>query len=418
MKFEEISKFLEFPGQHFDGHLVLSSSKINWTLTVIQKQLLYAVDELHAARRWKRLLKKYAPAWNWHADFAQTTESHQSWQLYLLNVGMERQLLSPVRAKLLIRQIAQECLFELYGDKNVQSIWKPLSVSIAPACKSILLSRLEMQMTLGKVNNMRQQWQDAGLEALTPSLSPVLRQHDNEEIFNLDRRYLDGSFTIWEIAGQLEKSIIEVAQSLFSLAEKGALEFQNIPDVPLPSGQPVTAHTHTTQPSTEATVSQPASPPQPSLPRDQPPSPTGATASPAASPPHATSPHGQKPLIACIDDSPVLAYSLKKILVSAGYRALIIQEPMRGFSQLIEHRPSLILLDLMLPNADGYSVCKFLRDTPIFEATPIIILTGKNKPIDRARARLVGATEFITKPPKPDHLLKMIREHLGVHLSV
>ena len=72
----------------------------------------------------------------------------------------------------------------------------------------------------------------------------------------------------------------------------------------------------------------------------------------------------------------MLAHGLKKILATAGYDVLIIQEPMRGFSLLIEHKPDLILLDLMLPNADGYSICKFLRDTPVFEKTPIIILTG------------------------------------------
>ena len=89
---------------------------------------------------------------------------------------------------------------------------------------------------------------------------------------------------------------------------------------------------------------------------------------------------------------------------------------MRGFSQLIEHQPALILLDLMLPNADGYSVCRFLRDTPVFAKTPIIVLTGQSKPVDRAKARLAGATEFLVKPPKPEHLLRMIQMHLDVAL--
>ena len=108
----------------------------------------------------------------------------------------------------------------------------------------------------------------------------------------------------------------------------------------------------------------------------------------------------------------MLAHRLKQILFSAGYHPLIIQEPMRGFSQLIEHKPSLILLDLMLPNADGYSVCKFLRETPAFKKTPIIVLTGQSKPIDRARALVAGATEFLAKPPQPRALLQMIQTHL------
>jgi len=92
---------------------------------------------------------------------------------------------------------------------------------------------------------------------------------------------------------------------------------------------------------------------------------------------------------------------------------LSIPEPMRGFSQLIEHKPDLILLDLLLPNADGYSICKFLRETPVFKKTPIIILTAKNTSIDRTRAQLVGATGFLAKPPQAQELLDMVQKHLG-----
>ncbi|NJR66627.1 MAG: response regulator, partial [Leptolyngbyaceae cyanobacterium CRU_2_3] len=123
-------------------------------------------------------------------------------------------------------------------------------------------------------------------------------------------------------------------------------------------------------------------------------------------------PDQRQPLIACIDDSPVLIYTLRKTLVSAGYRVMSILEPMRGFSQLIENKPDLILLDLLLPNADGYSVCKFLRDTPVFKETPIIILTAKNSLVDRVRAQAVGATEFLNKPPKSEELLQVVQKYL------
>ena len=171
------------------------------------------------------------------------------------------------------------------------------------------------------------------------------------------------------------------------------MEFQTIPDVSLPAAPAVVRSTATVQVPNAVTVS-----PSPSrvVSSRQVISPLLTVREPvkidARQPNSQTTPIKGKATIACIDDSPVLAHTLKKILVSAGYEVLIIQEPMRGFTQLIEHQPSLILLDLMLPNADGYSVCKFLRDTPIFEKTPIIILTGQNKPIDRARARLAGAT--------------------------
>jgi len=104
-------------------------------------------------------------------------------------------------------------------------------------------------------------------------------------------------------------------------------------------------------------------------------------------------------------------------LMQGGYQMLSIPEPMRGFGQLIEHKPDLILLDLLLPNADGYSICKFLRETPVFKETPIIILTAKNTQIDRVRAQLVGATGFLGKPPQPQELLQMIQKYLGNKFS-
>ena len=95
-----------------------------------------------------------------------------------------------------------------------------------------------------------------------------------------------------------------------------------------------------------------------------------------------------------------------------GYDVLTIQEPMAGFGELTKHQPDLILLDLHMPNANGYSVCKFLRETPVFNKTPIIILTSQDTMIDRTRAKLAGATDFIAKPPEANVLLQMLNNLL------
>jgi two-component system, chemotaxis family, response regulator PixG len=120
----------------------------------------------------------------------------------------------------------------------------------------------------------------------------------------------------------------------------------------------------------------------------------------------------RKPLIACIDDSPVLSHSVKKILESVGYQSMVIPEPLAGMGLLAKYRPNLILLDLLMPTVNGYSVCKFLRETTLFKTTPIVILTAKDTIVDRTRAKLAGATDFITKPPEPQELLQVIRLHI------
>ncbi|MEM9003089.1 MAG: response regulator [Cyanobacteria bacterium P01_F01_bin.86] len=439
MKLTELAALLEPPSKNFDGNLILDDHKTTWTLNFVQGQLLYIVDELHAIRRWGRLLKQHFPNWNWQIDVDQANE-HQPWQLGLLDKSIDRKQLSLIRAKLVIRTIAKECLFELSYCPTFQSHWKPRSFPISLTCRNLSLSGWEIRMTLNKIETMRQQWEQAGLENLSPNLSPTLRKTVKAQFLPIENQYLQGDCTLWDIAGQLDKSPVEIAQSLLPFVENGMLEFNTIPDLTLQAtSSKADLSSRVRQPSyAQPTLSKPQVAPStglPSTPLAKPqPTPlarlqstsfatsqstrlaelpsTGTLSTPTAKPQSALL-TGKQPVIACIDDSPVLAHSLKKILVAAGYRALIIQEPMRGFSELIKHKPSLILLDLLLPNADGYSICKFLRDTPVFKDTPIIILTGQNSSIDRARARLAGASEFLTKPPQPEQLIQMIQKHLG-----
>lgn len=407
MKHAELVQLLDSPDKHFSGYLVLKSQPVTWTLIYIQGQLLYIDDDLHAVRRWHRHLKHYFPNNDWLADVALPPD-HQPWQIHLLDACIGQQRLSLIRAKLMVRAIIQECLFELSNCNQPEHYWrKSIPLPISRVGRSIALSGWESAMTFSKVKRMTEDWHQAGLSQLTPTLSPTLTMKvtpsTSPASLPIDHQYLRGDYTLWEIAGQLERSLVELAQSLMPLARDGRLEYRAIPDLPLSSvshlTSPLSSPPHRSPPHQRLSPGQL----QPTRPTPTP------TISPCPAPPAPTG-----PVIACIDDSPVLSHGLKKILTTAGYRTLMIQEPMRGFSKLIEHKPSLILLDLMLPNADGYSVCKFLRDTPVFKETPIIILTAQNKPIDRARARLAGATEFLVKPPQPDHLLTMIHEHLAV----
>jgi chemotaxis family two-component system response regulator PixG len=104
--------------------------------------------------------------------------------------------------------------------------------------------------------------------------------------------------------------------------------------------------------------------------------------------------------------------TLKKILEGAGYQILAINEPMRGVAKLNENQPDVIILDLVMPNASGYSVCKFLRQTSVFEKTPIIVLTSRDTLIDRNRAKLVGASDFLGKPPDPEKTIAIVEKYL------
>ena len=376
MRLTRLTQELDNLSKASDGELILHNDTVVWNLHLVQGKLLYALDKLHPVRRWDRALKQHCPNWRWNIEYSQLSDT-QYWECQLLTQGFNQKRLSPLQAKLAIRTVLQECLFEVSSYTDLNSDWKPSQRTISIFYQLAALSAKEIQAVLTNATQMQHKWQAAGLAHLSPTLAPILQQGANSQALPVSDNYLNGEFTLWDIALQLEKSVTEVTRSLFPLVEKGILQFQEIPDLSVPTVKQTVTET---PPLLETK----------SLESTQ-----------------------KQPLIACIEDSPVLAHTLKKILMPAGYQVLIILEPMRGFSQLIEQKPDLILLDLHLPNADGYSICKFLRETPVFKKTPIIILTARNTEIDRFRAKQVGATEFLAKPPQAKELLQILQKFVG-----
>lgn len=406
MNITELNQLLELSSKHPSGYLELKNYRTNWRLIFTRNHFLYAIDERHSVRRWHRLLKRYFPTYHWKVD-AEDLSNQCPWQIHLLDKGLENQKLSTVRAKLMLRTLLHECLFELSFCGRLEHNWQSAQRPISRACQDALLSDCEIEVIFNRVKRMQESWQAAGLLNINPVLSPTLKKEVKASqlpaYLPVEHAYLRGDFTLWEIAGQLNKPPDVIAASLLPLVQSGTLEFLPIPDFSLSSDVSVVPDIVPNVPPNQTSVAVQIAQSNAAI--------QAADVTPKIWP-LACVPH----LIACIDDSPVLGYSLKKMLSLAGYRTLIIQEPMHGFSQLIEHKPDLILLDLMLPNANGYSVCKFLRNTPVFKETPIVILTGKNKPIDRARARASGATEFLAKPPQQHQLIKLIQHHLGADM--
>jgi len=124
-----------------------------------------------------------------------------------------------------------------------------------------------------------------------------------------------------------------------------------------------------------------------------------------------------RPLIACIDDSRTVQLQVSLVLEKSGYQVLTFTDPVVAVPRLIAEPPHLILLDINLPGVDGYEICRQLRRAPSLEQVPIVMLTAKDDPVHRIRARGVGAVDYITKPVTPQELLKRIQKLLNVGIS-
>jgi chemotaxis family two-component system response regulator PixG len=116
--------------------------------------------------------------------------------------------------------------------------------------------------------------------------------------------------------------------------------------------------------------------------------------------------------IACIDDSPTVLQAIRSFLDDNSFSVLMIDNPVKALMQIVRSKPDLILLDVTMPNLDGYELCSLLRKHPSFRHTPVIMVTGNTGFIDRAKARLVGASGYLTKPFTQSDLVKMVFKHL------
>ncbi len=202
---------------------------------------------------------------------------------------------------------------------------------------------------------------------LQPELSPLQRPHllDADPILkavwndaqlrqrlqNIDV-LLSKNLTLYEVAGQLSTSVLEVAQFLRPFVREGVVEMHPFKTLEAP----------------------------------------------------------QRPLVACVDDSPTIQQFVKLSLEAAGYDVLSILDPTAAIGKLLDHRPSVILMDIEMPKVDGYELCRSARQIQVLSEIPIVMLTGREGIIDRVRARMAGCTAYLTKPFNPQELLNTVQK--------
>ena len=116
--------------------------------------------------------------------------------------------------------------------------------------------------------------------------------------------------------------------------------------------------------------------------------------------------------VVCIDDSESMLSIINSYLGSEDFQVTLIRDSMRALMKITSIRPDLILLDIGMPNVDGYQLCSLIRKSSSLKDIPIVMVTGNKGLINRARARIAGATDYLTKPFVKADLLKMMMRHL------
>ena len=112
-----------------------------------------------------------------------------------------------------------------------------------------------------------------------------------------------------------------------------------------------------------------------------------------------------------IDDSNTIRRSAEIFLNQAGCEVILAQDGFDALSKITDHEPDVVFVDIMMPRLDGYQTCSLIKRNAKYRATPVIMLSSKDGLFDRARGRMVGSDQYLTKPFTKHTLLTAVREH-------
>jgi DNA-binding response OmpR family regulator len=113
--------------------------------------------------------------------------------------------------------------------------------------------------------------------------------------------------------------------------------------------------------------------------------------------------------ILIVDDEPNIIVPLQFLMEQNGYRVLVAQSGEEAIESIMQYRPDLVLLDIMLPGIDGYEVCEIIRLNPEWKDTRVIFLTAKGRDMDMAKGMVLGADAFITKPFSNADVIRQVK---------
>ncbi|EKV01926.1 response regulator with CheY-like receiver domain and winged-helix DNA-binding domain [Leptolyngbya sp. PCC 7375] len=344
-----------------------------WWLDFRVGRLLWAGGGQHRFRRWQRLLQTYCPDLQPTELRLREAEIFDHWEYVALLVLLRRQQITREIAISIIQATLTEVLFDIC--QVVGSITHVAHSTDHQSRLSEPMAILSSTALFYRVRTDLQSWQNAELGKASPNLAPIivdterLKQCTQPRTYQILKRLLQGTRSLRELSQITGHEVSSLGCMISAYVERGMVVLNRIEDLPNPY----------------ATAAQKV--------------------------PHKVV--NKLPLIVCVDDSPQVGYLMEEVLRPAGYRCINIQDSVQALGQIIRHKPSLIFLDLVMPVANGYEICKQIRRVKAFRKTPIIILTGNDGIVDRMRAKAIGATDFMAKPVDPIKVIEVVRAQLS-----
>jgi chemotaxis family two-component system response regulator PixG len=356
------------------GTLVVSHAPYLWQFEFVEGELACVTGNQHRVRRWRRALLSQ------QVDAVELTRgnppiSYNPWEYALLSRAVLAGRLDIRRAQNILASLALEAITLIASHPQARVTWQArasrlLDCAVAESGLSIPAAR--RQELLKEARDLQQglpgnhpacQWLDHGLR-LMANPEPC----DNRQRTALSLQPLfNGRRTFWDIAIQLNQPMSFTTRMLAYFFSSETITFE-----PLDDFEPQPALTTAAKNTTE-----------------------------------------RVPLVACIDDSLALLQRMEQIVTAAGYRFCGLRDSVQALTHLIELQPDVILLDVVMPVANGYEICAQIRRVKSLEQTPIVILTGRDGAFDRMRAnKIVQASDFLSKASDNSRILEAVERQL------
>ena len=351
-----------------------------WKVYFKEGKIIWANGGIHSVRSWQRHLNKYCPKIDPNQINSYLNNKYKCPEYQLLALLLKRGMSSRENIARLIGSKIVEVFFDIFqAEKSTPLELKPEKLTLNSLIGDDDNSAIAIDLEVA-FRQMQQQWSNwiaNGFNTIYPDRAPKIKSREQLKqavspvIYQNFVKLLDGQRSLRDLAVGMNKDLLLLTKSLYPYVRQRLLELVEVPDSNL---------------STNAGANN-------------------------------VSTSKQKGLIACIDDSPQICRVMNQIIVKAGYKFIGIQQPIQAVPQLIAVKPKIIFLDIGMPILNGYEVCTQIRRVSKLQEVPIVMLTGNDGVFDRVKAKVCGASDFLSKPIEVDKILQTIDKFSNVDAS-
>lgn len=377
----------------------------------------------HSLRRWQRHLAIHSPVF-----FEQISQpaspSYESWNYASLSRLVKLKQFRRDQFSKVVESCITENIFDILQVSTLQhtQYGKDLTYEAhSREAAGLPFIMLQQESLWQEAQQEWYVWEQASLTKFFPDWAPTITQLEAlkaqtpPQTFQTLTAFVDGQNTLRDLANKFKQPIIPLTKSLLPYVSRNMLGLTEIPDLIENASDGFNAELlepqrTVAQPIPIATISDSQHKASQSLSQN-------LLAQPSTGQLKNTTQSGKKarstsPQIVYIDDSPADSRAMCNIVEALGYQYANIPDPLQALPLLIEYKPKLIFLDLVMPIANGYEVCAQIRRISALKEIPVIIVTSNDGIADRVRAKIVGASGFLGKPIQHQKVTKVLKKHL------